>query len=291
MPEREKIVGHKFMGLINLIISRFWDISKVNVFSVLLFLPSFALMFYLSLSVFPSDLDKLANIFIYTIEDVALINALVRMALGLVFMTIPIIVFGPAVAGASNVFKLIIANKSVQVWSIMWQSMKKFFLKSFIISGISTVIIYVALLSLRVWIQLQNNSDFIRGLESNDVIDSLVRFLLENKFFFVIIIIVIILFILVFIMMHLYIYQLLVQYDLSITKLYKYAYTFAILRFIPNLLIVIVCVTLTIIPYWIHYLFGGGMTMFVTFGLCGLIINYYTWPAIEKHFEPLVNRK
>ncbi|MCK5811764.1 MAG: DUF624 domain-containing protein [Clostridiales bacterium] len=291
MPEREKIVGHKFMRLINLLISRFWDISKVNVYSVLLYLPSFAIMFYLSLSVFPADFDKLASIFIYTVEDVALINALVRMAVGLVFMTIPMIVFGPAAAGAANVFKLIIANKSIQVWSIMWQSMKKHFLKSFIVSGISTVIMYVSLLSLRIWIQLQNNSEFISGLKSNDVIDSLIKFLLGNKFFFVMIIILILLFILIFTMMHLYIYQLLVQYDLSITKLFKYSYTFAILRFIPNLLIVIVCMALTVIPYWIHYLFGGGMTMFVTFGLCGLIINYYTWPALEKHFEPLVDRK
>ncbi len=291
MPEREKIIGHKFMGLINILVSKFWDISKVNVFSVLLYLPSFAIMFYLSLSVFPSDIDKLANMFIYTVDDIALINALVRMAIGLVLMTIPMIIFGPAAAGAANVFKLLIANKSIQVWSIMWQSMKKHFLKSFIVSGISTIVIYVALLSLRVWIQLQNSTEFISGLESNDIIDSLIKFLLENKFFFVMIIIVILLFILIFIMMHLYIYQLLVQYNLSIIKLFKYSYTFAILRFIPNLLIVIICMAITVIPYWIHYLFGGGMTMFVTFGLCGLIINYYTWPALEKHFEPLVDRK
>ena len=279
----EKVIGHKFIGLINIIMRRFWDITRVNIFSLIFYLPSLIVLFFILIVTFPTNIEALSSTLLYTIKDAALLDLLIKMTLGLVLVTIPIVVFGPAVAGASNVYKIVIANQSCQVWTVFWDTIKKYFVKSFIISAISTIVMFLMLLSLRLWLQLASKVDVIT--------DEFMLFLLESKFVYGAIMVILILFAVIFIMMHLYIYQLLVQYDLPISKLYKYAYTFALLRFLPNLLILIVCIVITLLPFWLHYLFGGGMIFLVTIGLCSLVINYYTWPAIEKHFEPLVNRK
>jgi len=283
MLEREKVFGHKFLGLISIVVNKFWDITKINLFSIIFYLPSFVILFFLLIMAVPSDIDMLANTLMYTIEDAALVDTLVRLAIGLVFMTIPIVVFGPAVAGSANVFKNIIEGNPTHTWTLFIQTLKKHFLKAFIISTIGTIVLFISLLSLRLWLQLANKAEVVT--------EGLMKFLLENSMFYGVIIFVMIGFIIIFLMMHFYIYQLLIQYDLTIMQLYKYSYTFAILRFFPNLFILIACAILTILPFWIHYLFGGGMMFLVTFGLCGLIVNYYTWPAIEKHFEPLTNKK
>jgi len=278
----EKVIGHKFLGLISIIGRRFWDISKINVISLVFYLPSILIMFFILTIAFPTDILGLSNLIMYTVKDAALLDLLIKMALGLTLVTVPIIVFGPAVAGAANAFKQIISNKACQVWSIVWATIRKFFVKSAIISVISTIVIFVTLLSLGLWLRLPSID-----LSSYEFMN----FLIGNKFMYSIIIFVMLLFILIFIMMHFYIYQLLVQYDLPLKKLYQYSYTFALLRFLPNLIVLISCIIVTLLPFWLHYLFGGGMIFLFTIGLTGLIINYYTWPAIEKHFEPLVNRK
>lgn len=282
MTENNKVFGQKFLGLINLFISKFWDITKINLFSVVFYIPSFIILFFLLVIAVPADLEGLASVMIYSLEDVVMLDLLVRMAFGLILVSIPIVVFGPAVAGAANVFKNLITRQPANTWSVFLQTIKKHFIKSFLISAISTIVIFLSMMSLRLWIQLAGKIDEIN--------DGFMKFLLDSKFIYGLILFVIVLFILVFIMMHLYIYQLLVQYDLPITKLYKYSYTFALLRFIPNLLIIITCIVITILPFWIHYLLGGGMIFIITFGLCGLIINYFTWPALAKHFEPLTKK-
>ena len=108
-----------------------------------------------------------------------------------------------------------------------------------------------------------------------------------DGFFQSIVIWIITIFIVLFLMMHFYIYQLLIEYDLIIVKLYRYSFVFSLLRFFPNLLILIVCMAITLVPFGIHILVGNGVLVFLSIAICGTIINYYSWPAIEKHFEPL----
>jgi uncharacterized membrane protein YesL len=88
-----------------------------------------------------------------------------------------------------------------------------------------------------------------------------------------------------------YIYQILVEYNLSIWKLYRYSYVFAILRFFPNLLIAAGIIALTILPFLIHILFGAVVMIAVLFGLSSYIINFFTWPALEKHLDPIMKEQ
>ena len=91
-------------------------------------------------------------------------------------------------------------------------------------------------------------------------------------------------------MMHFYIYQILIEYNLKIHQLYRYSFVFSLIRLIPNLFVLIACIAMVIGPYTIHIMVGNGLLIFVTIALCGIVINYYTWPALEKHFDPLVKK-
>jgi uncharacterized membrane protein YesL len=148
----------------------------------------------------------------------------------------------------------------------MWQRIKKFFAKGIIISVIDVLVLFLCGVALQFYPQV-----------------------LEG-FFQTLVVYIIIIFVVLFIFMHFYIYQLLIEYNLGIVKLYRYSFVFSLIRFIPNLLILAGCMLITIAPFAIHILVGNGLIMFFTIGVCGTIINYYSWPAIEKHFEPLVKK-
>lgn len=263
---QSKVKGDKFMGLINLIIRRIWDITKVSLISFLFYIPFLLVVWLVTYWFMPAAGAEIFNYRIYTPSDAALIDMIRRITLGLILITVPVTVFGPAAAGATYVYKCFVTGKAVFIWSDMWNHIKKFFGKAMIITVIDVFILFLCGIALQFYPQ---------------VLDG---------FFKMLVIYLIAIFLVLFMFMHFYIYQLLIDYNLSIVKLYRYSFVFSLIRFFPNLIILLVCMILTLAPFAIHILVGNGLLMFFTIGICGTIINYYSWPAIEKHFEPLIEK-
>jgi uncharacterized membrane protein YesL len=264
----------KFMGLINLIARKAWDLSKLNLISLLLNIPFFALLWIISYWFIPAEGMEIFNYRIYSPQDAALIDLLWRLSIGSVMIAIPVVVFGPANAGATYIYRNMVKGQPVFIWSDIMKTMKKFFLKSMLITVIDVIVLFVIAMGLRFysgWYEIAFPNLHSPMIETISVM-------------------VILVFMLLFIMMHFYIYQLLIEYNLKIHQLYRYSFVFSLLRLIPNLMILIACLAITIGPYTIHIMVGNGLLIFVTLALCGIIINYYTWPALEKHFEPLVKK-
>jgi uncharacterized membrane protein YesL len=214
----------------------------------------------------PAEGAEIFNYQIYTPADAALIDLLRRLTLGTVLVTIPITVFGPVAAGSTYVYKCLVKEKAVFIWNDMWAHIKKFFVKGMIITVIDVGILFLTGVALQFYPQ---------------VLDGFLQ---------AVVVWTIIIFLVLFFMMHFYIYQLLIEYNLGIVKLYRYSFTFSLLRLFPNLLILIVCFAITLAPFAIHLMVGNGVLMFLSIAVCGTIINYFTWPAIEKHFDPLVKK-
>lgn len=253
----------KFMGLISLLTRKIWDISKVNLISFLFYIPFFAVVWLITYWFVPAEGAEIFNYKIYTPSDAALIDLIRRLMLGSVLITIPVVVFGPIAAGTTYIYRGFVKGQPVFIWSDMWKYTKKFFKKAMAVTIIDIIVLFLSGIALQFYPQ---------------VLDGL---------FETIIILILLIFILLFLMMHMYIYQLMIEFDLGIIKLYKYSFVFALLRIIPNMLILAVCVFITIAPFSLHIFVGNGVLIFLTIGICGTIINYYSWPAIEKHFEPL----
>ena len=98
-----------------------------------------------------------------------------------------------------------------------------------------------------------------------------------------------------FVMASLYIYPMMVTYELRIRDLYKNAILFALARFVPNLVILALCFLVIIGPTLIFLLTANGIVLMVTyvfylflgFTLPGLIINFLINPVMDKY----LNRK
>ncbi|MBN1624176.1 MAG: DUF624 domain-containing protein [Clostridia bacterium] len=270
----EPKVNGKFMGLINLIARKAWDLSKLNVISLLLNIPFFALMWLISYWFIPAEGMEIFNYKIYSPQDAALIDLLWRLSIGSIMIAIPVVVFGPANAGATYIYRNMVKGQPVFIWSDIMKTMKKFFWKSALITVIDVIMLFIIAMGLRFY------SSWYEIAFPN----------LHNSMIETISVMIILVFMLLFIMMHFYIYQLLIEYNLKIHQLYRYSFVFSLLRLIPNLMILIACLAITIGPYTIHIMVGNGLLIFVTLALCGIIINYYSWPAIEKHFEPIAKK-
>lgn len=270
----EPKVNGKFMGLINLIARKAWDLSKLNVISLLLNIPFFALMWLISYWFIPAEGMEIFNYKIYSPQDAALIDLLWRLSIGSIMIAIPVVVFGPANAGATYIYRNMVKGQPVFIWSDIMKTMKKFFWKSALITVIDVIVLFIVAMGLRfysTWYEIAFPNLHSSMIETISVM-------------------IILMFMLLFIMMHFYIYQLLIEYNLKIHQLYRYSFVFSLLRLIPNLMLLIACLAITIGPYTIHIMVGNGLLIFVTLALCGIIINYYSWPAIEKHFEPIAKK-
>ncbi|MCK5757688.1 MAG: hypothetical protein KAH14_01245 [Clostridiales bacterium] len=260
--EREQPTG-KFMGLIMLLWRKAWDLTKVNLISFLFYIPFFYLASMIVFAILQIDRTSAISSIIYSIEDLQLADFLLRIIIGTVLVTIPVVVFGPVAAGATYLYKSIIKGQPIFIWNDMWVHIKKFFVKGVIITVIDVAVLFITSIALQVYPQIL--SGFLQSV----------------------VIWIIAIFMVLFLMMHFYIYQLLIEYNLGIIKLYRYSFVFSLLRLFPNLLILIVCVAITLIPFALHILVGNGVLIFLSIAVCGIIINYFSWPAIEKHFEPL----
>ncbi len=260
--EPEQVNG-KFMGLIMLLWRKAWDLTKVNLISFLFYIPFFYLASMIVFAIFQIDRTSAISNIIYSIEDLQLADLILRIILGTVLVTIPVVVFGPVAAGSTYLYKSIIKGQPIFIWNDMWAHIKKFFIKGVIITVIDVAVLFITSIALQVYPQILSG------------------------FFQSVVVWIITIFLVLFLMMHFYIYQLLIEYNLSIVKLYRYSFIFSLLRLFPNLLILIVCMAITLIPFALHILVGNGVLIFLSIAVCGIIINYFSWPAIEKHFEPL----
>ncbi|HPJ21248.1 MAG TPA: DUF624 domain-containing protein [Clostridia bacterium] len=264
----------KFMGLINLIARKAWDLSKLNLISLLLNLPFFALIWIISYWFIPAEGMEIFNYRVYSPQDAALIDLLWRLSIGSIMIAIPVVIFGPANAGATYIYRNMVKGQPVFIWSDLMKTMKRFLWKSLLITVIDVAMLFVIAMGLRfysTWYEIAFPDLYSPMVETISVM-------------------IILLFTLLFIMMHFYIYQLLIEYNLKIHQLYRYSFVFSLIRLIPNLFVLIACVAMVIGPYTIHIMVGNGLLIFVTIALCGIVINYYTWPALEKHFDPLVKK-
>jgi uncharacterized membrane protein YesL len=85
-----------------------------------------------------------------------------------------------------------------------------------------------------------------------------------------------------FLMMHMYIYPMLVTFKLTVKQLYKNAFVFAIIKFFPNLGILLLCIILILASFYYTFI-GVVLLVFITFSFIGLITNFYVYPSLQKY--------
>ncbi len=175
---------------------------------------------------------------------------------------------GPAQAG----FTYILRNYSREEHAFIWGDFKDAAIsnlkQSLIVSTINFLVTFLTLLSIRAYWILTDIGQ-IPGLLG--LAGLAVMFMM----------------LMLFACMNIYIYPLMVTFELTLKQLYKNSLIFAIIKFIPNMGILLLNAFIVfftfglIIPF--NPLVGFVPYIFLTLSLTGFITNFYAYPKLRKY--------
>lgn len=239
-----------------------------NLVVLLVVLAILYVLFSLSLTLTGTDIDSLAGSDLY-------VDTFYRMIILVAFMctSIPIFTMGPVRAGLSYLTKSFVKEEPVFTWtdfSTKMRSNKKLGFKVGLINGI---VGFFLLLDAVVYMVMLNDTS---GIFANVPVILLFIAALFIIFGFAL-----------FFMMNLYIYPMIVTFNITLKQLYKNAFIFAMIRWLPNLLILIwdlaiIAIPLLFIPGTMSFYITIALYVFITPALIDVTNTFYTYPTIKK---------
>lgn len=230
---------------------RFWDLVKLNLLFTLFNIPAL-LSAALILMLFSANFQGL-------FAEETLLGYSLFFAFCTVFLSIPVITTGPAQAGFTYVLRNYTRQEHAFIWWDFKEHAKNNFKQGLLISLIDFLVVLFVFIDIYIYINAGINSIFLS-----------------------ISVYIVILFFAIYLMMHLYIYPILVTFKLSLKHTYKNAFIFAMIKLLPNMGILILCLALSIIPFLFLPVIAAILFPFITLSTIGFITNFYAYPALEK---------
>ncbi len=266
---------------------KFWKIIQVNIIFVLLSLPVIALALFLGSYIFPAifpfmqleEIKKLltsSEIMAQSSSDFdpATTASLIFLELNIVFslalVGIQLVVCGPVQAGINYIFRNYAKEEHAFIWFDFKEQAKKNMKQSIITSLISTGVFIV--LSVNIW-------SYSSGLIfSNALVNGVLTALFSTM-------------LVLFAMMQMYIYPIMVTFQLKISQIYKNAFLFTAAKLPSNLGVFLLTLLLTLILPFISILFLGTLGIIICFfyyilfgfGFSLLLSNFQVYRQLKKY--------
>jgi|GEM_PF-64545 len=248
-----------FIVFFEILQRKFWNFIKINFLFLVFDLPAILLGYLVMLFLFP-------NIFPNAFESPEMITSemLMKFILLTPLFCIPMITVGPAQAGFTYVLRNYAREEHAFLWSDFKDAALKNFKQSMIIGTINFIATFLMLFSIRAYSLINNGNVIIMaGM-----------------------VLMVILF-LIFAMVNIYIYPLLVTFDLPIKQIYKNALIFASVKFFPNLGILLLSAFIILLTYGMiipfNQFLGILFLLLITASLVGFITNFYAYPKLKKY--------
>lgn len=242
-------------------------------FNLVVFLFVLALMyllFSLSLTLTGTDLDAWA-----AAENGLNVDTFYRMILTVAMLctSVPIFALGPVRAGLNYLSKSYVIEEPVFTWtdfSTKMRSNKKLGLKVGLINGI---IGFFLLLDSVVYLLIANDTYGIFGNIPGILLFIAAVFIIFGFALFS--------------MMNIFIYPMMVTFNITLKQLYKNAFIFAMIRWLPNMLILlwnfaIIALPLWLIPGTLSFYVSVALYIFITPALIDVTNTFYAYPLIKK---------
>lgn len=236
------------MAFIDIYLRKFWALCRLNLLFFAFNIPALVAMLYLTLVFVPKVM----------VED-PVMDLSLRFMAGTLFLCVPLVTLGPAQAGFTYVLRNYAREEHAWVWWDFKEHALKNLKESLIICLIDFGVVLLVGLDLNIYGSMKNN----------------------NIWFFLGSSVLVVMFV-IYLMMHMYIYPMLVTFKLSVKQLYKNALIFAIMKFIPNLGILLLCVLLLFVTFIVPLL---GIILFplITISTIGLLTNFCVYPCLKKY--------
>jgi len=232
---------------------KLWDLVKLNVMFSFFNIPALILVSFL-FALFYNFVQ------VPFTEDSTFLSLVLFTSGSAVFLSVPVITTGPSQAGFTFVLRNYSRREHVFLLSDFKENIGKNLKQALIISVIDFLVVLFLIVDIYICI--------------NSGMNSFLVYLLVYLMVFALIL---------FLMMHLYIYPMLVTFDLSIKHIYKNALIFAIAKFIPNLGILLLCFVLSALPFIIYLPVAILLFPTITLSTVGFITNFYAYPTLEKY--------
>jgi uncharacterized membrane protein YesL len=249
---------------------KFWKISKLNLLYSLCAIPLFVALFFITGILSSRITDIISSMIIAPkaeLNDYAIFFDL-RLRLILIFAFTAFFGLGPITAGFSYVLRNFAREEHSWLTSDFAHHSKTNFLQALIVFVIDIILFCMIIASFTIYASFSGPLSYL-------------------KF-------VVLFFGLLYMMMHLYIYPLMVTFDLSLKDIYKNSALFAFAQAPKNLVLLVAMVIMHfVIPY---YILLSGMTylvlpLYIIFelialeGISCLMTSFFTYPSIEMLIE------
>jgi len=252
-----------FIVFFEILQRKFWNLVKVNMMFLGFNLPAIILGMLAMLMFFPNIIPDAM-----TDPNALLSDTMLKFILLSIILCIPMITVGPAQAG----FTYIMRNYAREEHAFLWGDFKDTALKnmkqSLIIGTINFIVTFLLLFSIRAYSALINIGQIP---------------MIVGTIGFSIMILILVL----FACMNMYIYPLMITFELSVKQIYKNALIFAVIKFLPNIGILLLSAFIIflsfgmIIPF--NPIIGFIPFIFITVSLIGFLTNFYVYPKLKKY--------
>ncbi|MEI6603538.1 MAG: hypothetical protein WCL54_08640 [Clostridia bacterium] len=240
--------------------SKFVQILGLNFLYLVFSIPSLILAYFASFWIIGQSFDQY---FGFQYDTNLLEMTLPRVILALLMVFIPAVAIGPVHAG----FSFVLRNFSRQRHAYVWWDFKDHALENlkqgFIVTFFNIIVIFLLGLAINTYAQFSAYS-------SNILTYAAIGFVTIALF--------------IFLSINLYIYPLMISYDMKIKELYRVAYSFAFLRLIPNILLILGITVILILAFALIPAIGVILTLFILPAFVLYTINFFVDPVI-KRFE------
>ncbi|MBE7014567.1 MAG: DUF624 domain-containing protein [Ruminococcaceae bacterium] len=172
------------------------------------------------------------------------------------FIIIVILGIPPFSVGINNVMSLFAKNEAVFT-SDIFDAMKDNFKQSMIIFLVNIIVVYVFTVNYKFYVVVQAGNTAL-------------KILLYITFF-------------VFLIMNMYVYQLMLNYKISVFKIYEKALMFTIILLPQNILLIILIALSGALIFSLNTILGYFLAGVVAFSFISLLLNVYVHYTIKKY--------
>lgn len=244
-----------FIVFFEILQRKFWNFIKVNLMFLIFNIPATIFGMFILTFLFPNILpDALKD------TDTLMSDIMLKFIFLTLMMCIPMITTGPSQAGFTYILRNYAREEHAFIWSDFVETAKKNMKQSLIISTINTFVTFLMLFSIRAYLIIGSGNIIMMAGSA----------------------MMIVLFI-IFAIMNMYIYPIMITFDLKIKQIYKNALIFAVVKFLPNLGILLLSVFLIILSFYFNPIIGIIIYLFFTVSFIGFLTNFYVYPKLKKY--------
>lgn len=275
---------------------KFWKLVILNIMYLILGLPGFAISlvgsFFIIMNVLPENIleilffsdagevvQETAETAAEAVEMIPIEGTFFIMLAALLAGT-QLVVFGPVHAGITYIFRNYSREEHAFLWGDFKEHLKKNWKQSFVTSLLGIIILFVMTINFSFY----SGGDFVESGILTGVLTGAILIIL-----------------MLFTIMQMYIYPMMVTFDVNIRQLYKNSALLAIAKLPSNVGILLGnTLILVIIPFMFLMIPLGGLAfmmfifyyLFIGFGLNLLLSNFHVYRQLKKYMiDPLLEEE